>query len=549
MDKNLDKTVKNRIILLSVLGMIIFAILSYRLYYIQIYKGDEYSSKALKQRGKEFSVYPNRGIIFDRNLTPLTNNEVIPTIIIEKRLLLSDNLMYNKILNSTDLSKKELDGIINKSKDLIQIPLIDTSIVPITSSNIFLIDTIDRYNKESILSHVVGYTNKSENNGEAGIEKSYDEFLRNHNGRSFIVEYDRDRSFILGGSHFTSHDSNSGDPSAVKLTIDYDIQKKVENILDDEEIKGAVIVVEIESGDILALASRPNFNQKRIEDYFNSKDMALYNKGVQVGYPPGSIFKIVVLLTALEDIPNILEREYYCNGYQEINGLKINCSNTHGRLSIDEAFAQSCNSAFIQIGQELGAKKIINMAKRLGFGSKINIGLLEEIDGNLPDEKDVQGAAIGNISIGQGPLEVTPLQVTNLMVTLANKGIDKGLALVKGITNEDGYMIKEYYREEGKQVISDYSADKTIDMLRKVVEVGTGRSMDLDEIGGGGGKTGSAQASLNNELTVHGWFSGFIPSNDPQYIITVFIEDTDNGSITTLPIFERIGKEIFKLKS
>ena len=111
--------------------------------------------------------------------------------------------------------------------------------------------------------------------------------------------------------------------------------------------------------------------------------MALYNKAIQVGYPPGSIFKIVVLIAALEYDLDIEGKEYLCPGYEDINNIRIKCTTKHGNIDLSKAFAVSCNSTFIQIGKELGSEKIIDLAKRLNFGEKIGIGLLEESQGNL----------------------------------------------------------------------------------------------------------------------------------------------------------------------
>src|SRR5690606_33685025 len=142
---------------------------------------------------------------------------------------------------------------------------------------------------------------------------------------SLFIEYDKNRSLILGGSYYVDSSTKPEEPSGVKLTIDYRIQKIVENILDEVNEKGAVVVADMESGEILALASRPSFNQKNIEDYLNRKDMSLYNKAIQVSYPPGSIFKIVVSLAALEENLDFLNRDYYCNGYEKINNVVIKC--------------------------------------------------------------------------------------------------------------------------------------------------------------------------------------------------------------------------------
>ena len=240
---------------------------------------------------------------------------------------------------------------------------------------------------------------------------------------------------------------------------------------------------------------------------------------------------------------------FYCSGYEQINNVPIKCNNGrgHGYIGLKEAFSKSCNCAFIQLGQEIGGHSIIHMAERLGMGEKINIGLTEEEEGNLPRGEEVKGPAIGNISIGQGSIELTPLQITNMMMIIANKGIRKDMTIVDGITTKDGYMIKEFRRSNDERIVPQYIADIVQDFMIDVVENGTAKSMDLKHIGGAGGKTGSAQAVLNRKETIHGWFSGFYPTTKPKYVITVFVEGNFSGSSVAVPIFEEIVKEIHKI--
>lgn len=541
-----NKNFKSRIISFLVLISIIIVALSSRLYYIQVFKNEEFIEKALKQRGSEIALKPKRNIIYDRNLIPLTNNSKTPYIIVSKNQLEDNPLLYQKISSYTILNSEELSRLIDSDDRLLQIPLKEKIDLEENNWNIFQIDYTNRYNNANLLAHVIGYINKAENLGQSGLERVYDEFLSDGEKDSLIVEFDRARSIILGSTHVTGN-TDPNNPSGVKTTISYELQNSVENILDSERVKGAVVVTEVSTGEILSLASRPNFNQNQIEDYILNEDMALYNKAIQVGYPPGSIFKIVVLLAALEEDPYLLHRTYYCDGQETINNITIKCSAEHGELSVKQAFAKSCNSTFIQIGKQIGAKNIIDMSIRLGFGEKINIGLLEEISGNLPKKDEIQGAAIGNISIGQGKIEVTPLQITNLINIIANGGIQKHLTLVKGITNKEGIVLKDFFKEEDIRVLPTESCDIIMEMLREVIKSGTGKNIKLNNIGGAAGKTGTAQAISNKQKTIHGWFAGVYPAYEPKYAITVFVEDANSGSMTAAPIFEQIVKEIYKI--
>lgn len=541
-----ENIIHNRILKVLFTSFFVFILLIGRLYWIQIKNHVPLKTQVLKQHGEEIALYPSRGVIYDRNLIPLTNKERIPTIFVYK-----DNIENNKelkkfIIENSKIYEEELNNYIKNGEIIIGIPLKNNKDKFENNKNMYLNDITLRYGSENMLSHVIGYTNKSENKGEAGIEKVFDDILGNQVNESLYIELDKRKNIILGGEYIVNRDIDSMEPSGVKLTIDYHIQRVLENILDEKSIKGSIIVSDVDTGDIVGMVSRPNFNQDDIDDYLDREDMVLYNKAVQVAYPPGSLFKIVVLLTALEEDPSYINKIFYCKGYEQINNTTIKCNNIngHGYIDLEEAFSRSCNSAFIQLGKELGSDKIINMARQLGFEDKINIGLLEEIEGYLPSGSELQGPAIGNISIGQGSIETTPIQINNMMMIIANNGLEKGMSIIDGITNNDGYIIKKFNRKKNRRVIDESNAKIVQDCLKKVVSNGTARSMDLTESGGACGKTGSAQAVLNGRETIHGWFSGYYPINNPKYVVTVFIEGNSTGSQAAIPIFEGVVKKI-----
>ena len=537
-----------RLLKMLYISSFVFILLVGRLYWIQINSHDSLKAQVLKQRGEEISLSPNRGIIYDRNLIPLTNKEKVNTILVSKKYIQNNPNLKEFIIENSQLNEQELNSYIDSKKTIIDIPL-SSPIAGVDSKEIFIAHMIPRYGKENILSHVIGYINKSENRGEAGIEKVYDEILKHGENHSLYIELDKRQNIILGKEHVVNQKMDPSSPGGVKLTIDYHVQKNIERILDKEGKNGGVIVSEVETGDIVAMASRPNFNQEDIDEYLNREDMVLYNKAVQVAYPPGSLFKTIVLLAALEEDISYVNKTFYCKGYEKINNTTIKCNNTrgHGYITLKEAFSKSCNSAFIQLGQELGSHKIINMAKQLGFGQKVNIGLLEEVVGNLPSGRELKGPSIGNISIGQGSIEATPLQITNMMMIIANNGIRKGMSIVDGITTSNGYMIKKFNRESERRITSQENCEILHEYLIDVIINGTAKNTNLIDIGGAGGKTGSAQAILNRKETIHGWFSGFWPAKEPKYVITVFIEGGASGSQDAVPIFEKIIREIYRI--
>ena len=239
-----NKNFKSRIISFITLISIIIITLSSRLYYIQVFKNEEFIEKALKQRGQEIALKPKRNIIYDRNLIPLTNNTKTPYIILSKNQLEDNPLLYQNVISNTILNSEELNSLINSNDRLLQIPLSERLSIEDNGWNIFQIDYTNRYNPDNLLTHVIGYVNKAENIGQSGLEKVYDEFLSEGEKDSLIVEFDRERSIILGSTHVTA-ETDPNNPSGVKTTISYELQRAVEDILDSEGVKGAVVITEI----------------------------------------------------------------------------------------------------------------------------------------------------------------------------------------------------------------------------------------------------------------------------------------------------------------
>lgn len=539
---------KNKRILIFLLSiLIIFTLLTSRLFWIQFIKGNIYRNEARNQQNRIIRISSSRGTIFDRNLIPITNCEKIPALLVNKDYLQKNKVIQEYVKEITGID--DLSKISNQRSQFIQIPITIIETKDIDRQNMLVIDKTRRYSSNNILSHVIGYVKESNNKGESGLEKSYNDVLtRNDYMGTIVVKLDGKRRIIPGAKQILAQSVVNLKPNCIKLTIDYNIQNSVEKVMDKKKINGAVIVTDVSSGDILAMASRPNIDLNSIEKYLNNDNMDLYNKALQVSYPPGSVFKTVVLMSALENNIIDLDDEFQCDGFEKLGNTIISCHKKegHGKINIKEAFSDSCNSVFIQIGKMVGAKKIIESAERIGFGKAIDIGLTEENIGNLPKGDELLGPAIGNIAIGQGNIEVTPLQVTNMMMIIANNGIMKDMSLVDSIVNQDGEVVEIFERNDDYRVIP-YDVNKKLkECLKSVVEDGTGKIIKLDEFGGAAGKTGSAQAILNKENTTHGWFSGYVPQDKPKYVITVLVEKGHTGSRSAGPIFQEIAEEILK---
>jgi len=242
-----------------------------------------------------------------------------------------------------------------------------------------------------------------------------------------------------------------------------------------------------------------------------------------------------------------------CPGYTSIGELEFKCSafeeGGHGELDIYGAYAHSCNTFFIEMGKRAGGAAIIEKAKAFGYGSITGINPYEEQPGILPDSKEIYPTDIGNISIGQGKILVTPLQVADMTNTIANNGVRKRPYSVKALLDDKGNMVRSEYNGVQERVVSPFVAMEIRKMMERVVDEGTGKKAALPEWGGTAGKTSSAQTGQKSggEEIVHAWFTGYVPRIDPRYVITVMVENGKSGGEVAAPIFRDIAREVMGL--
>ena len=545
-----DHIIRIKIVLITIISII--ALLVARLAYIQIYKGNDLSLKAANQWMKEIPIGVKRGKIYDRNMLPLTNKAKLSYLYIfpEHFTHTPDNLeLVSKITGITtdDLDKERL----NSSRAVaLEIEITDPALLKQVTllKGVFPIESEERYDTQGLAAHVLGYINKIDNIGEKGLEKEFDALLKKNQEYKIAAIVDAQKRMIPGLGYQTIDHFSKETKYNIVTTLDSRIQSILEDELEKIDKKGSIVVLDAHHGHVLAVASRPNYDPNRVANYLNSTNKELFNRAVQITYPPGSTFKMVVLAAALEEGIIHQEDTFFCNGSEIIDDIEIKCSSYerggHGIISLRDGFSQSCNSVFIQLGKSLGGNKVIQMAERLGFGTVTGVELPEEVPGHLPTADYMKGAGIGNISIGQGTLEVTPLQLAKMTLVIVNDGKDPGIHLVKDIIDEKGDSTGLVRDHRSTQVLSSTTARIIQSMMEKVVKEGTGSRITLDNHGGAAGKTGSAEAFHNGQEIVHAWFTGYFPSKSPEYIITILIEDGGSGGRVAAPIFSNIAERI-----
>lgn len=525
---------KKRAAVMFLLIVIIFSVTGVRLY-------DLSASEMMASGGsstKTIDVATLRGTVYDCNMRSLTNSEyeiyaaAKPSN--EALAALKGRVMPDAYESIMQRMHKGNPVAIKVSSELE------------STENIIAVKVPKRYSAASTACHIIGSIN-SEMQGVSGVEKSFNDILSKNNSTvSFRFSANALGKVMLGEGITVL--GNSAPKNGVVLTLDRDIQRITEAVLDASGVKcGSAVVIEIDSGAIKACVSRPLYNQNNISVSLKEENSPLINR-VFLPFSVGSVFKPVVAAAALQN--NISENfEYNCTGSVTFNGVTFHCHKKegHGVLDMESAVAYSCNTYFIALAHKTGAENIINTASDFGFGKKINFAQdMESEKGNLPSVEELDSkAAIANISFGQGSLLATPIQICSMMATIANDGEYVEPYLVEGETDENGYFTRYYRYEKGHKIISGPTAERLQGFLEKVIEYGSG-SRAKSEYVSLAGKTATAQTgkTKNGEEIYNAWFAGYFPSDAPKYAVAVLKEDGGEGAISCAPVFKEIAEKL-----
>jgi len=568
---------------------LILIILLIRTFYLQIIKTNFYLNVAEGNRIKTEILTSPRGIIYDRNNIPLTENEVRFSLYLEPQK--KDSLeLLNKISKLTNLELNEIQNLIQESQT--DAPLILLADEIDYSSAMKIISNPAEYSGTKITtlqkrkylypyssSHFLGYLGKINEDewknyknqdyqfynfvGKTGLEKEYEEILHGTSGK---IEKEVDATGQIIKTLYQTQPISGND---LILTIDQELNQKLYDELFTRLqklnlTKGAGIAINPKNGEILALVSFPNFNNnlfsnsyknsETISELLDDEDQPLFNRVISGEYPSGSTFKILIGLAALEE--KIITRwtQIYSNG-----GIQINQwffpdwkAGGHGTTNITKALAESVNTFFYYIGggfqnfKGLGLEKIVSYAKKLNFGKKLNIDLPNEASGFLPSREWKQKTKkepwyIGDtyhLSIGQGDILVTPLQIASLTASIANNG---KIYLPHLIKETFDYSQNKKNITQSKIISQNFAGDKNINIiaqgLRQAVLNGSAVSFNSLPFSSSA-KTGTAQ--VGGDVESHAWFTVYAPAENPQIVITILIENGGDGSVEALPVAKEV---------
>jgi penicillin-binding protein 2 len=393
--------------------------------------------------------------------------------------------------------------------------------------------------------------------GQLGVERSYDRNLRGRPGAmTVVVDH-------LGRRVETLDQLPAIAGSALELNLDLELQDAIEALLGQQP--GAVVALDPRNGQVRALASRPGFTPNPLVEGIDPEEWArlggagalLFNRAIQSELPPGSVFKLVMAATGLEEGVIHAGSVFYCAGGFAKGNHYFHCTGAHGAVSLRTALTVSCNSYFYQLGDRLGRERIVRGAQRLGLGAPSGIDLPFERAGALPTQRWLERSRHGRwyggdnltIAIGQGPVLVTPIQLANLAALLANGGLLYRPQLVRRIGQ--GPPLAPVIAR-GRSLLPHHLAAIREGMWGAVNGGGTAWRAALPE--GVAGKTGSAQVVRRSAAKdgparkEHSWFIGFAPYDQPTLAIAVVLENAGEGGKAAAPLAHEVLARYFEIE-
>jgi len=578
--KEIEKnSIEPRKLIFAVSIILIFFFILTGFLRLQVVNKELYVQQSLDNSIRKLQIYPVRGLFLDSKNKILVDNRssfsiaVIPKVVSRKNLeevctflgvdqeetdkKIKKQFGFRPVIIARDVSNEALIALEEKRHDLPGIITMVTSkrYYPEDVASPHILGTIGEINR--VEQSVNPEYDQGDMVGKSGLERTYDKDLRGSKGSQFLLvdasgrqlgNYDIHRNMppVHGSDHY--------------LYMDYSHQQMAESLMTD--YRGALVAIDTRNGGILALVSKPDFDPRlltgKIEPEIwnqlqNDESRPLFSRAIQSGYPPGSTFKIVAAVAALQEGIITPSWKASCPGYYKLGRKTIHCWNAdgHGTLDLKQAIKHSCNVYFYQLGLKIGLDVWSKYSKIFRFGSTTGIDLTSENKGLVPTVDyfnrvyGVNGWTRGylaNLAIGQGELLTTPLQLGQFAMILANKGVYHTPHMVDHIYDYSAHEIIDFPLDNQYITgISDDVYDVVRDGMRMVCDGGTGW---LGKVPGieTAGKTGSAQ---NPHGDTHAWFIGFAPYENPEIAIAVVAENAGGGGAIAAPIARKFMEIYF----
>lgn len=559
---------------LQIIFAIVFFILLGRLIQLQYLYKEEYGKKSFENSIRTITKIPLRGIIFDRNKKIIVENRPSYTVVVAPIDFRDSTIgLLSKILK---LTEKEISTKINKGKKYsVFFPVRLKRDIDFATLSLFeeykkelpgikiQIESKRNYPTIATASHLLGYNKEiSERQlkklgeyyepgdivGATGLEEKYENALRGEKGFEFIAQNARGQ--MIGSFEDALHDVEPKTGSELHLAIDIDVQILAESLF--ANYRGAMVAIDTRDGGIISIVSKPDFSLTNfsgvtspefLRDLIFNEEKPLFNRALQTRYPPGSTFKMILAVAAIED--KIINEDWriQCKGGYRFGNRTFLDEHVHGSTNLIEAIQRSCNVYFYQLMLKVGLDRWNSYAQKFGFSDSTGVDLFLENPGLIPSTEyynrvyGKRGWTEGfllSLGIGQGEVGVSPIQLAQFMAMIANKGFAYEPHVASFAKNPKTNKIDTIKTKKKKIFISEKTWQLVREGMRRAVMEpgGTGRASQVPGIISAG-KTGTAQ---NPHGKSHAWFVGFAPLDEPKIAICVLVENVGYGGAYAAPI-------------
>lgn len=552
------RKIHTRIKIIMIVIILLFILIIGKVFYIQVISYNKLNSYANSLWSRNLPIEANRGIIYDRNGVVLADNLTTTSLVFipnqikdkEKTAKLISEILgtsYEDMLSH--VGKKSSIERVHPEGRRLNFEVAD-KIASLNLPGVYLVKESKRnYPFGTTLSHTLGFVG-IDNQGLSGLELMYNSYLTGSYGAIKYYSDAKGTRLNLAEVYEQPQDGVN-----MTLTINYDIQESLERELDNAVLKynpdqALGIVMDPNSGEILAISSRPNFSPSDYQNY--TVEEINRNLPIWMTYEPGSTFKIITLAASLEEKVVDLDNDTFTDtGGIVVEGATLHCwkHGGHGYETYLQVVENSCNPGFVNLGLRLGKEKLFSYIDKFGFGEKTGVDLNGEANGIIFNVDKIGDLETATTAFGQG-VSVTPIQQITAVSAAINGGTLYKPYIVKSLNEpETNSVIFENKKEVVRKVISDETSQKVRYALESVVTNGTGRPAFIDGYRVGG-KTGTAQKVKDGRYMVGNYivsFIGFLPADDPQVIVYIAVDNakgvTQYGGTIAAPIAKNILKD------
>ncbi len=554
-----------------------FGLLGFRLFQMQIINHEEYDEKSASNSIKAIEQTPLRGVFLDRNGEVVVSNlpaytfRITPADYDRKLNRLLENVLdvdsgyIDKILYSNRIYSKYIPIRIKRGIDFKTVSWLEENSEFLPGVD-YIVEMQRGYPAGIMGSHMFGYTKEispeqlekeddyyepGDYVGHNGLEKTYEKYLRGEKGYNYILVDSRRKE--IGPFKNGSADVPSIKGDDIVLSIDADVQKAGEEGF--KGMRGAFVAIQPKTGEVLALGSFPDYDLNQfsyvttrefLNELYNDEDKPLFNRATMSVKPPGSTFKIMAAVAALDLGVINTNTTFYCAGGFTF-GRFFKCHGVHGSVNVVHAIEKSCNTFFYNLIYKIGLDNWYSYARKFGFDEKTNIDIGEEVKGFIPDSKyyeKIYGSnwprsIMASLGIGQGEVSVTPVQLAKYTALIANNGVTYTPHIVKGYLDNKNKEFIPFKFEKIDLGINKQVFDIVKEGMFLVVNgSGTATHIRMSEIQIAG-KTGTAQNPHGKD---HALFIAFAPFDDPQIAVAVVVENAGFGATYAAPIAQEMIK-------